>query len=442
MSSRDRFESMANGCGRISRVDRRTLLKFAGATGLGWLTPVGERLARAAESAPRGTPAKSVIMLWMQGGPSQLETFDPHPNATTGGIEAIDTRAPGIQISKLFPQLADQMDSVSLVRSLVTKEGDHERATYNVKSGYRPDPTLVHPSLGAVMCHQMHDSLDIPRHISILPNIWAARGGYLGDQYDAFKVADPIGPVPDITTRVPDERYRKRLASLSNVVEKEFARGRMQGLDASRTLHQTMTENARRMMDSTQLKAFDVKEAPESLRAEFGDTPFGRACLVAARLVKTGVRCVEVTLVGWDTHAKNHEGHETQARILDPAFAALLRLLKAEDLLKDTLVICGGEFGRTPVLNPLGGRDHWPHGFSIALAGGGIAGGRAIGETNPEPDVSKKDPASHVVDPYHIADVHATILHALGIAHDTELITPIGRPMKLSEGRIIPGLLM
>jgi len=429
------------GCGGISHWNRRTLLRAAGLSGFAWLTPLAQALARAQEQVPGGAPAKSVIVLWLQGGPSQLETFDPHPNAETGGLAAIETRAPGVKICELYPRLAEQMDLISLVRSVVSKEGDHERATYNLKTGYRPDPTLIHPSIGAVICHQLRDDIDLPRHVSILPNVWAARGGYLGDQFDAFKVSDPIGPVPFVTSRVPEDRYQRRLANLTNVLEAEFARGRIRGLDERRTLHQTMTANARRLMDSEQLKAFDVREAPESLRKNFGDTPFGRACLVAARLVKAGVRCVEVTLAGWDTHANNHDGHRTQAEILDPAFAALLQHLREDGLLNQTLVLCGGEFGRTPAINPLGGRDHWPHGFTIALAGGGIAGGRVIGETNPRPDREAKDPARLVSDPRGIADIHATILRAIGIEFDRELITPIGRPMKLSDGRPIDELL-
>ena len=154
-----------------------------------WLTPLSARLARAADEAPRGATAKSVIVLWLQGGPSQLETFDPHPGkAVAAGSQAIKTSAPGIQLGEGLPQLADQMHKVSIVRSIVSKEGDHERATYNVKTGFRPDPTLVHPSIGSVICHNLTDpKVEIPRHVSILPSQWPARGGYLGDQYDAFQ---------------------------------------------------------------------------------------------------------------------------------------------------------------------------------------------------------------------------------------------------------------
>src|SRR5580765_8314294 len=179
-----------SSCGTLSHINRRTLLKAAGLSGICWLTPLAERLARAAEKSPKGAPAHSVIVLWLQGGPSQFETFDPHPNPDSsfaGGTKRIKTAAKDIYLAEGLPLVAEQMQHISLVRSLISKEGDHERATYNVKTGFRPDPTLVHPSLGAIICHQLSDHVEIPWHISILPGQWPARGGYLGAQFDAFK---------------------------------------------------------------------------------------------------------------------------------------------------------------------------------------------------------------------------------------------------------------
>ena len=188
------------------------------------------------------------------------------------------------------------------------------------------------------------------------------------------------------------------------------------------------------MMTSEQLRAFDISHEPASVRAEYGDTPFGRACLAARRLTEVGVRCVEVTLDGWDAHVNNHEIHRNRAAVLDPAFAALIRDLTRRDLLDRTVVLCGGEFGRTPKLNLAGGRDHWPNGYSMALAGGGIAGGRVVGETDP---AGVKDPAR----PTTVADVHATVLSAVGLDPAKENISPVGRPIKLSEGKPIAELL-
>lgn len=431
-----------SSCGTLDHFSRRTLLKAAGFSGLCWLTPLAERLARAAEESDRGAPAKSVIVLWMQGGPSQLETFDPHPGKKIShtSTKAIKTRAADIQIADGLPLMAEHMDSISLVRSIVSKEGDHERAAYNVKTGFRPDPTLVHPSLGAIVCHQLSDNVEIPRHVSILPGPSPPRGGYLGDQFDAFKTFDPNGPIPDVTARVSDERARRRLDDLQNVVEASFARRRLKDLD-KKTLHSTSIAAARKMMSSEQLKAFDVREAPEPLKKEFGDTPFGRSCLAAVQLIEVGVRCVEVTLDGWDTHANNESSVKARCEELDAPFAALMKQLKERKLLDSTIVLWGGEFGRTPTINPAGGRDHWPHGFTVALAGGGIQGGRVIGETSPDPKLSETDRLADVRDPRNVEDIHATVLKALGIDFAQELETPIGRPMALSKGKPIDELL-
>lgn len=434
-------------CNLQAHLGRRTLLKAAGLSGALWLTPLAEWLARAEEKAPRGTSAKSVIFLWLSGGPSQLETFDPHPAKSTkqgtvgSQTKAIDTSAKGVQISELYPRLAEQMEHVSLVRSVMSKEGDHERGAYTVKTGYRPDPTLIHPAIGAVLCHQLQDNIEVPRHVSILPDQFAARGGYLGDQFDAFRMGDPVNPVPDITPRVPEEHMQRRLDDLQNVVEKRFAQRRLKDLDQRRTLHASSISFARKMMSSEQLKAFDVAKAPQTLKEDFGDSAFGRGCLAALQLVEVGVRCVEISLGTFDSHINNLETHKARAETLDPAFAALLKHLQERELLDKTIVICAGEFGRTPRINAASGRDHWPHGFTVALAGGGIAGGRVIGETAPEPALDEKDRLRDVADPRNIEDIHATVLHALGIDFEQELQTPIGRPMAISSGQVIRELL-
>jgi uncharacterized protein (DUF1501 family) len=413
----------------LPQLHRRHVLA-GGAASLAWLTPLGVVLARAAEREKR--PAKSVIVLWMGGGPSQLETFDPKPGTDiAAGTKAINTAAKGVQLAAGFDQLADQMTHVSLVRSLWSKEGDHERGTYTLKTGFRPDPTITHPSLGAIVCHDLPDtSVEIPRHVSILPNEWPARGGVLGAEYDAFKVFDPADKVPDTTPHVSKERFEQRLEDLK-VVEDAFAQGRGKRADA--TKHRDTMERARRMMSSEQLKAFDVSSEPASVRKEYGNTPFGRGCLAARRLLEVGVRCVEVTLSGWDSHANNHEICTRLKGTLDPAFAALLRDLHKRDALKDTVVLCVGEFGRTPVVNALGGRDHWPHNFTAAVAGGGIRGGVVIGESDPSGGKEPKDKQP-------VANLHATVLKALGIDHEKTLRGPLGRTVPRSEGKPIEAL--
>jgi hypothetical protein len=409
-------------------LSRRGFFGMAGLAGAAWLTPVSHFLARAAER-PNGEPerAQSIIVLWMQGGPSQLETFDPHPGTRiAGGTGAINTALKGVQLAPGLERVADEMESITLIRSMMSKEGDHERGTYTMKTGFRPDPTVIHPSIGAICCHELPGAgTDIPRHVSILPGQWPARGGYLGDKYDAFRMDDPAGPVPDTKSIVAGDREAERLKHL-DVVEDAFSKGRKKRVDA--TLHRETVTGARKMMTSEQLKAFDVSLESQSLRKQYGDTPFGRGCLAARRLIEVGVRCVEVTLGGWDSHVNNHEICSNNLKILDPAFSALLKDLRERKLLEHTLVLCAGEFGRTPSVNAAGGRDHWPTGFSVALAGGGIAGGQILGATDPD---GKPEPT----DPVTVGDLHATVLAAVGINPGKLNQTPIGRTVKFAEGK-------
>lgn len=428
-------------CGTPAHLTRRSLLQTA--AGLPFFGSLAHALADDAAS-PTADPArpKSVILLWLEGGPSQLETFDPHPGGRLGGsVKKIQTSAAGIEIADTLPQLAQQMHHGSLLRSVVGKEGDHDRAVYNIKTGYRPDPTLIHPAIGSILCHQSDLGADIPRHVSILPGGKPARGGYLGAKYDAFKVYDPASPVPDVQRRVDDGRYDRRVQDLLDIAEARFSRRRLVDLDRQRTLHAAMTHAALTMMTSQQLGAFDVSQESKSTRDPFGDTPFGRGCLAAVRLVEVGVRCVEVTLGGWDSHINNHSLQSGACAKLDPAAAALIAELKARDLLHTTLVVIAGEFGRTPRINPAEGRDHWVHGFSILLAGCGIRRGSVYGATAGEADFNPEKPADAVSDPVSVSDIHATLLTALGIDHGLELQTPIGRPMFLSDGKPIAALL-
>lgn len=429
-------------CTGCQRMSRRSAISAAGSiVGAGWLTGLAEQLARASETDKRGRP-KSLLMLWMAGGPSQLETFDPHPGKPIGGlVKAIRTSVPKLEIADTMPRTAEQMHRACLVRSVVSKEGDHERATYNVKTGWRPEPTIVHPSIGAVLCHQQPSNLEIPRHISILSGSWPARGGYLGPSFDAFQMQDPREPIPNLTARVAKPDFDKRVNTLLDKLESEFRRGRLVDLDRTRTQHQAATERAVSMMNSQQLEAFDIGKEAADLRAQFGEDAFGRGCLAGIRLIERGVRCVEIELGGWDTHVANHELQSARAGQLDVALAATLSELDKRDLLDSTVVFCGGEFGRTPWINPAGGRDHWPHGFSVLLAGGRLRRGAVYGATSDSPDPKSKEPVNFTTHPVTIADLHATVLHALDVEFSHELMTPIGRPLKLSDGHLLPELI-
>ncbi len=427
-------QALPNLCDPRHHFSRRQCLGAGG----GLLLPaLARRLAFAAEESPdSGQPPLSVILLWLEGGPSQLETFDPHPGTIVGGqTRAIGTSVKDLTIADTLPRVAEQMHLTTLIRSVIGKEGDHERAIYNVKTGYRPDPTLVHPSIGAVLCAADDAGADIPRHVSILPGGSPARGGFLGARFDAFKTGDPRSSVPDVRARVDDQRYQRRLDDLSGILEAQFARRRLIDLQSNRTLQAASTEAARRMMSSDQLSAFEVTNESAETLAAFGENPFGRGCLAAARLIEVGVRCVEVTLGGWDSHVNNHALQASACNQLDPALSALLSRLQQRGLLESTLVVCGGEFGRTPQINPAGGRDHWPHGFSTLLAGGKLRRGYVHGATSNAVGVTGPD--GHVGESVEIADIHATIHAALGLDPNYEYSTPIGRPMARSEGRVL-----
>ncbi|HVJ81411.1 MAG TPA: DUF1501 domain-containing protein, partial [Planctomycetia bacterium] len=360
----------------IGRASRRQFCLTAAMSPLAFLA--GSQLARA-DGAAR---AKSLIVLWLDGGPSQLETFDPHPGTEIGGpTGAIETAATGVRLSANLPLLAREMKSVTLVRSLMSKEGDHERGRYNLKTGYRLNPSVVHPALGAICSAELPaGDTQLPRYVQILGRDPQSKGGYLGEAHDPFHIDDPADPVPDLRAPVEDDRLKRRIANLE-VIEGALA-GRNRKLE-TRTEHLGQVRRALRVMQSSQLKAFKVDEEPAAVRERYGNTPFGRGCLAARRLVEAGVPCIEVQLGGWDSHARNFEVHKNLCATLDPAFAALVADLRDRGMLDSTLVLCMGEFGRTPQINGVGGRDHWPTGFAAAIAGGGVQGGRAIGVTDP-----------------------------------------------------------
>ncbi len=426
-----RFEAEAAG------VSRRAALRAAAAMGVSFVLPGLD--VRAAERRGAERP-KSLITLWLAGGPSQLETWDPHPQSRHGGpTKAIETTLPGCRIAHLYPQVAEQLGHLNVIRSLVSKEGDHARGTYFVQTGYRPDPTVTHPSLGAIVARTLQDdSIEIPTHVALATgdNFTAPMGGYLGAEYDAFRVHDPGQNLQNLQSRTRGARQKRRLEGLS-VLSRSFERGRM--LRAEQTQHQRVVDRALKMMTSEQLVAFRLDDEPRETLERYGDSRFGRGCLVARRLVEQGVRAIQVTLGGFDTHTDNFTGHEAQAQVLDPAFAALIQELRERDLLQSTVILCIGEFGRTPGINPLDGRDHWPNGFSCVVGGGGLASGQLIGATDPDRQV--RDKKVLPADPVALPDLYATVMQVLGIDWTEEILTPIGRPIALSEGSPLSRLL-
>ena len=413
-------------------LDRRDVLKWTTGLGMSFALPALD--VRAASRRGDERP-RSLITLWLRGGPSQLETWDPHPGTKIGGpTRAIPTTIPDVKIAASFPQLAEQMHRLSVIRSLVSKEGDHDRATYLVKTGFAQDPTLRHPSVGAIVAHALPDEhLEIPPVISLGYDNRLSRGGYLGGRFDALRVREPGSSHGSLADWLAEPRQQRRLTNL-DVVSQAFSRGRKVVVD--RTMHSQNLATALEMMSSEQLKAFQLDEESEATRFAYGDSHFGRGCLVARRLVEQGVRAIEVTLQNFDTHSDNFTRHTELAGQLDVAFASLMKDLHDRDLLASTVVLCLGEFGRTPKINGADGRDHWPRGFSCLLGGGDLRSGALIGAT----DASGKEEKPS--DPVPVPDLYATVLKGLGIDPTEQVSTSIGRPMRYSDGTPIDRLLI
>lgn len=411
--------------------NRRDLLRWVTGLGVSFALPATDLLAAARRGPER---QKSLITLWLSGGPSQLETWDPHPGKNIGGpTTSIPTSIPDVQIASHFPQLAEQLHHMSVIRSLVSKEGDHDRAMYLVKTGFRIDPTLRHPSVGAIVSHALpNDQLAIPPVISLGYDNHLSRGGFLGGQYDALRVREPGSAGEDLKAWAANPRQQQRLRSL-DVVSESFRRGRKVVVD--RTMHSQNLDAALEMMTSEQLKSLQIDDESETIRTAYGDSNFGRGCLVARRLVEQGVRAVEVTLQNFDTHSQNFDGHTKLAGELDPAFSSLLKDLHDRDLLQSTVVLCLGEFGRTPQINKADGRDHWPHGFSCLLGGGGLRSGVLLGATDPSGQNQTPE------DPIPVPDLYATVLKGLGIDPTHQVNTSVGRPMRYSDGLPVDRLL-
>lgn len=379
--------------------------------------------ARAEDLRRAGT---ACILLWMQGGPSQLETFDPKPGHENGGpTQAIPTSVPGIHIAEHFPSLAREMKDVAIVRSMTNREGNHQRATYQLHTGYAPTAALRHPTLGSIVALEKgNEESDLPSFVAIgRAGGGGARlgGGFLGVEYDPFEVARP-GRVPeDVEPGVARDRFDRRLRLLDKLGARD-ARFEPRAAD-----HRALYRRAARLSGSPRLEAFDLDRESASIRDAYGDSEFGRGALLARRLVEIGVPFVEVRLGGWDTHQDNFERSRNLSAQVDPAFAALVRDLRSRGLLDSTLIVWMGEFGRTPRVNPRGGRDHFPRAFSVALAGAGIAGGQVIGRTS--------DDGTTVIDrPVTVPDLFASMARALHINPDKENTATLGRPVPIVTG--------
>lgn len=377
-----------------------------------------------AEAAEMKRNDKACILLWMQGGPSQFETFSPLTGHKNGGpTKAISTNVPGIQIAENLPEIAQVMDRLAVIRSMTSREGNHQRATSLLHTSYLPTPTVKHPTLGSHVAHQLAPAdPELPSFVRVGNVKAGGGGGLLGIDYDPFVVRNAKEPPQHSKPSTSEERYRRRLA-LMEKLERDFAAS---GAKQEVEDHQKVYRKASRMILSKHMQAFDLSNEPESVRAAYGEGEFAAGCLLARRLLEAGVTFIEVACKGWDTHNENFDRSKNLCGKIDRPTAALLRDLEDRGRLDNTLVIWMGEFGRTPKINARGGRDHFPRAFNVAMGGAGIKGGQVIGSVNENGTQVAERPVS-------VGDLYRTYCQALGIDANQENMSPIGRPITIAE---------
>jgi hypothetical protein len=367
---------------------------------------------------------KSAILLWMGGGPSTIDMWDLKPGASTGGPFRPISTSGEVQICEHLPQVARQMHNLAIIRSMSTREADHGRGRYYMQTGFVPTPSVEHPSYGAVISRELmaqRGELDLPPFISVGG---ASQGpGFLGMAWAPFSVSNN-GRIRNLEMRLDDARLMQRMKTL-DLLEKGFV---SQNRGSAAKDHQQILRKTYDLMTSSQMEAFKVDGEPDAVRERYGETGFGRGCLMARRLVEVGIPFVEVDLGGWDNHSGVHDTLQNQRLpVLDQAMSALLEDLEQRDRLKDTVVLWMGEFGRTPTINGNAGRDHWARSWSTVIGGGGLKTGIAVGETD-------REGRQVVTEPFSAEDLMATVCRALGISLETTYQSNSGRPMKIANG--------
>jgi hypothetical protein len=428
------------------QIDRRRWMQFAtmgaiGASTSGWLPSIASAAAQANEQG------RHCVLLWMSGGPSQIDTFDMKPGHGNGGdFKEAATSVAGVRFSEHLPKLAKQADSLAILRGLSTKEGDHERGTVLMRTGHIPGGPVRYPSIGCSLSKSLGaDDAELPSYVSIAPGAFARNSispGFLGPKFAATSVASAGPPSDDdfaqlrvdfLSRTVDGDRDVARL-ELWRSMQAEFLKTR----GTSNVVAQdTVYQSAIRMLGSDAKNAFDLSEESDKVRQAYGRGTFGQGCLMARRLIERGVPLVEVTLgngLGWDTHEDNFERVQRLSEQLDAGWATLMSELRDRGLLKETTILWAGEFGRTPAINPRGGRDHFPQAFTCVLAGGGIAGGQVHGKTS-------EDGTEVIEGKTNQQDLLATLCQSLGVNPLTENIAEGGRPIAIAEGSVVSEVL-
>jgi hypothetical protein len=414
---------------------------------VGALAPIGLSLSQLLAHEARGETssaarAKSVILVYLGGGLSHHDSFDLKPDSPAeirGKYKQIDSNVPGLQVGELLPKMAQCMDKLTLVRSGAHNNDHHETATNWVMSGRFGSAFGDFPAVGAVVAHETGFTGSLPPYVAVPRNpsfTWElGKSAYLGGRYESFKAGDPNDKnfeVRDLTVNAAMASSAARRKSLLTALDDLSTR--VKGNDQIATYDEFQQRAATMILSPEAQSAFDIKQEKDSLRDVYGHTTFGQSCLLARRLVEKGVRFVTVNYSGWDHHAKIFESLDRKLPEFDTGFSALLKDMDDRGLLKDTLVVAMGEFGRTPKINKDAGRDHWGQAASLLWAGAGVKRGFVLGSTD-------KEGAYVTAKAVRPADVACTILDSLGIDGHKFLPSPDGRPIQvLDEGERVSEL--
>jgi len=372
--------------------------------------------------ADTNSKVKSVIYIYLQGGMSHLDSFDPKENEEIKGTtKAIGTNVSGIQISEHLPKLAEIMDKIAIVRSMSSTAGAHKQGQYIARTSYQLRGSIIHPALGAWAASKIKRETELPGYVLISGPSNHPGAGYLPKKFSPLPIVDPNR---GLTNAKSDPKLTERLELLSSVNKTANVK------QPKVAEYVQFYDETLKLLNSSELNVFDLNKVDSKRRNDYGMNKIGQGCLLAKRLVKQGITFVEVENGGWDTHVNNFDKLAQKLPEVDTAVSTLVADLESEGLLDSTLIVITTEFGRTPKINTNTGRDHHPAAYSSVLIGGGIKGGIVYGETDDRGQKVKRDKVS-------IQDFNATIGRALGLPMDKEVFSPSGRPFHIA-GKGVP----
>ena len=391
------------------------------------VSALGQGMGKSIKPDP-SSKVKSVIYIYLQGGMSHLDSFDPKENEEIKGTtNAIGTNVPGIQISEHLPKLAAIMDKIAIVRSMSSTAGAHKQGQYIARTSYQLRGSIIHPALGAWAASEVERETELPGYVLISGPSNHPGAGYLPKKFSPLPIVDPNRGLANAKT---DPKLTERLELLSSVNKTANVK------QPKVAEYVQFYDETLKLLNSSELNVFDLNKVDSKRRNDYGMNKIGQGCLLAKRLVKQGITFVEVENGGWDTHVNNFDKLTQKLPEVDTAVAALVADLESEGLLDSTLIAIATEFGRTPKINTNTGRDHHPAAYSSVLIGGGIKGGVVYGETDDKGQKVKKNKVTP-------QDFNATIGSALGLPIEKEVFSPTGRPFHIAgKGSPIKDILL